>query len=189
MLPPSLCLVSIYIYTHICFSNRLIGKTVGMNPVRAKRGSGNLLTYGAESLLRSCQLCSDSRTSRHFKEPEGSLPCSQETSTGPYPELDWSSPYQSHSVSLRYILILSTHLCLGLPSGLFPAGFPTNIVYAFLVSPIRIFNNNNNNVSPLLTGHHSCLVLMRFRIRFWPGCWPLWQNVVVLSIPTRQMLG
>jgi hypothetical protein len=27
---------------------------------------------------------------------------------------------------------LSTHLRLGLPSGLFPSGFPTNILYAFL---------------------------------------------------------
>jgi hypothetical protein len=31
---------------------------------------------------------------------------------------------------------LSTHLRLGLPSGLFLSGFPTNILYAFL-SPIR----------------------------------------------------
>jgi hypothetical protein len=32
---------------------------------------------------------------------------------------------------------LSTHLRLGLPSGLFPSGFPTNLLYAF-VSPIRV---------------------------------------------------
>jgi hypothetical protein len=28
-------------------------------------------------------------------------------------------------------------LHLGLPSGLFPSGFPTNILYAFLFFPIR----------------------------------------------------
>jgi hypothetical protein len=38
---------------------------------------------------------------------------------------------------LKSILILPTHIRLGLPSGLFLSGFPTNIPYAFLVSPIR----------------------------------------------------
>jgi hypothetical protein len=32
---------------------------------------------------------------------------------------------------------LPTHLRLGLPSGLCPRGFPTNILYALLFSPIR----------------------------------------------------
>jgi hypothetical protein len=33
-------------------------------------------------------------------------------------------------------LILSTHLRLGLPSGLFPSCFPTNTLYAFLFATI-----------------------------------------------------
>ena len=36
---------------------------------------------------------------------------------------------------LESILILSTHLCLGLPSGLFPSCFPTKTLYAPLSSP------------------------------------------------------
>jgi hypothetical protein len=40
-------------------------------------------------------------------------------------------------VSLRSILILSTHPRLGLHSGSFLPGFPTNILYAFLSAPIR----------------------------------------------------
>jgi hypothetical protein len=54
-----------------------------------------------------------------------------------YPEPDRSSPYHLHPVSLRSILILSTHLRLSLPSSLFLSGSPTNILYSFLFSPIR----------------------------------------------------
>ena len=45
--------------------------------------------------------------------------------------LSWASPIQSiypHPTSWRSILILLTHLRLGLPSGLFPCGFPTKIL-------------------------------------------------------------
>jgi hypothetical protein len=59
-----------------------------------------LFTYAAEPFLRSCQLCSHSRTSQHFMESEISLPCSQEPSTGPYPKTDRSSPYR-HFLSVR----------------------------------------------------------------------------------------
>ena len=57
-----------------------------------------------------------------------------------HPSLSWASPIQStypKPTSWRSILILSTHLRLGLPSGLFPSGFPTRTLYAPLSYPIR----------------------------------------------------
>jgi hypothetical protein len=52
--------------------------------------------------------------------------------------LSWASPVHSiypHPTSWRSILILSTHLLLGLPSGLFPYAFPTKTLYTPLSSP------------------------------------------------------
>jgi hypothetical protein len=93
---------------------------------------GYLLIQRTEPFLRNCQLCSYSRISQHFMELEGSLPCSQEPSTDPYPQTIQSNPY--HPISLRSILILFTHLRLGLPNGLNPALFK----YRSVVEPAEV---------------------------------------------------
>ena len=55
----------------------------------------------------------------------------------PVPVLSQVSPvHVPHPTSWRYILILSCHLLVGLPSGLFPSGFPTKTLYTPLLFPI-----------------------------------------------------
>ena len=54
--------------------------------------------------------------------------------------LSWTSPIQSiypHPTSWISILILSSHLRLGLPSGLLTSGFPSKTLYTPLSSPVR----------------------------------------------------
>ena len=56
--------------------------------------------------------------------------------------LSWASPIQSiypYPTSWRSILIVSTHLRLGLPSGLFPFGFPTKTLYTPSPHPYALY--------------------------------------------------
>jgi hypothetical protein len=57
-----------------------------------------------------------------------------------YSFLPWARLIQSmlpHRISLRLFLILSSYLCLKLPSGLFPSDLPTKTLYAFLFYTMR----------------------------------------------------
>jgi len=54
--------------------------------------------------------------------------------------LSWASWIHftpSQPISLGSILILSSHQRLGLPSCLFPSGFPTEILHELLISPMH----------------------------------------------------
>jgi hypothetical protein len=61
-------------------------------------------------------------------ESEGSLQYSQEPPTDANPSKTNLMDYPSF---LRWVIV-----SLGVPSGFYPSGFPTKIVYAFLISPI-----------------------------------------------------
>jgi hypothetical protein len=69
-------------------------------------------------------------------EPEAASPHSQEPATCPYPEPDQSSLRPPPNLSNIHSNII-LHLHLGVPSGLFPSGFPTRAPYVPLLSPIR----------------------------------------------------
>ena len=82
--------------------------------------------------------------------------------------LSWGSPIQSiylHPSSWRSVLILSTHLRLGLPSGPFPSGFPSKTLYTLsphpyaphaqpisfcsILSPAQYWARSTNHLAPL----------------------------------------
>jgi len=63
--------------------------------------------------------------------------CTVARSNCPYPEPTPSSPHDPLPTSWRSILILSSHLRLDLPNGLFHPGFPTNTLCTPLSSLIR----------------------------------------------------
>jgi hypothetical protein len=70
-------------------------------------------------------------------ELENSSPYPQVPVICPYPKPTPSSPHDPPPTFWRPILILSSHLRLGLPNGLFPSDFPTNTLCTTLSSPIR----------------------------------------------------
>jgi hypothetical protein len=74
---------------------------------------------------------------QHSMEPEGPLPGSQEPIYRPLSRAGSLQPTPPNPTFQRSILILSTHLHLCLPSSVFPSGFSTNNLHAFLFSPFH----------------------------------------------------
>jgi hypothetical protein len=73
-------------------------------------------------------------------EPEGSLPRSQDPETSPYPEQ--TNPVRTvRPISLLPVLILSSHLRLGLPTGVFPSALSRETLCAFLIFHMRATSN------------------------------------------------
>jgi hypothetical protein len=70
----------------------------------------------------------------------------------PVPILSHINPVHApHPTSLTSILILSSHLCLGLSSGLLPSGFPTKTLYATILFPIRATCPTHLSIRDLIT--------------------------------------
>jgi hypothetical protein len=99
--------------------------------------------HRAESFLRSRQSLSYSRISQQFTEPEGSLPCSQESTVPILSHID-----QIH-IPLRFILILSSHRRLCLHNGLFffwiSHQYPISILFlthVLYIGTLRGFHDN-----------------------------------------------
>ena len=67
-------------------------------------------------------------------EAGGSMTHSQRLSNNPFPEPNQPNSSYLFPIYIRSILILSSHLRLGLPKGFFPVGSPVKILKALLAS-------------------------------------------------------
>lgn len=113
-----------------------------------KKLKGWLQLLAAESSLTSLQLSCWSITSLPFLELAVYY-CVYNISPLDHPEPNESSP---HPTSFRYILILSSHLCLNLPSGLLTSVFLTKTLYCFSSLPCLLHTQpmSSSLISPFL---------------------------------------
>lgn len=73
-------------------------------------------------------------------------------STSRVPALNHANPsVPSQHIHLLRIYVLSSHLCIRLPSGFFPLVFPTKILYEFLIYSMRAIISINPILLDLIT--------------------------------------
>ena len=103
--------------------------------------------------------------------------------------LSWASPIQfihPHTTTWRSILLLSTHLRLGLPSGLLPSGFPTKTLYTPSphpysphAQPISFFSILSPAQTITVKNYKICRNLFNFNFK---TLWFFLQNVLNICV-------
>jgi hypothetical protein len=95
-----------------------------------------------------------------------------------------------HSTSQRFTLILSSHPLLGLPSGLNPSGFPTEILYAPLLAPYVL---HVLPISVFLIGHTNDIVMQSSPLCYlvplkpkYPPQHPIFENPEPTFLPQSE---
>jgi hypothetical protein len=94
----------------------------------------------------------------------------------------------SHPICLRSILMLLSHVRLGLPTGHFSSGFPTNILYIFHIFPMHATCPVHLKLLDFITSSH-VYIKRELAIREWgAGCMEREWPGIFLSCTKRQSL-